>query len=99
MANKPYEPTKTPPHIMDAFQSLEAGCANETQQKAALHWLINGLCRTYDLSFRPGGMDAQRDTDFAEGRRAVGLEVVLMLKLNTTKVRELEEKIDELKAH
>lgn len=72
---------------MEAFQSLEAGNANEFQQKSALKWLINDVCHTYDMSYWPGDSLA---TAFAEGRRAVGLEVVVMLKINTTEVRRRE---------
>jgi hypothetical protein len=37
------------------IKALAAGVANEGQQKAALAMIVNRICGTYDLSFRPGG--------------------------------------------
>jgi hypothetical protein len=71
---------------MESLQALEAGNANERQQKEVLRWLIHDACKTYDLSYRPGE-SGRRDTDFAEGKRFVGLQVVTLLKVNTTEVR------------
>lgn len=86
----PHVPSKPPAHICEAFQALEAGNANELQQKKALDWLLIKLCKTYDMSYRPGD---QMATAFAEGRRAVGLEVVTMLKVNTTEIRRRENEV------
>lgn len=63
-----------------ALQALARGDASEHQQKRALAYVVNTLCGTYDLSYRP---DSERDTAFAEGRRFVGLQVVKLLKLST----------------
>lgn len=64
-----------------AIQALAAGVASEGQQKAALALIINRLCGTYDLSFRPGGMAGVRASDFAEGKRHVGNQLVRLTKL------------------
>ena len=61
-----------------AIKALAAGVANEGQQKRALDWIVNTLCATYDLSYRPG---SDRDTAFAEGKRHVGLQLVKLVKL------------------
>jgi hypothetical protein len=61
-----------------AIKALAAGVANEGQQKRALDWIINTLCGTYDLSYRP---ESDRDTAFAEGKRHVGLQLVKQVKL------------------
>lgn len=58
-----------------AIKALAAGKANEGQQKRALDWIIKTLCGTYDLSWRPG-IDGARVTDFAEGKRHVGLQLI-----------------------
>jgi hypothetical protein len=63
-----------------AVKALAAGVANEGQQKRALEWIINTLCGTYDLSFRPGA-DGDRETAFAEGKRHIGLQLVKQVKL------------------
>lgn len=77
------EPWKPAPYIdadTYAIKALAAGVANEGQQKRALEWIINTLCGTYDLSYRPGP-EGDRDTAFAEGRRSVGLQLVKQIKL------------------
>jgi hypothetical protein len=76
----PWKPTPFDPPDAAAFQALARGNATADQQKRALDWLVKKACRTYDLSFRPGEA-GRRDTDFAEGRRAVGLEIVKLLNL------------------
>lgn len=62
-----------------ALQALASGTANEAQQKAALRWIIEVAADTYGMSYRP---NSTHDTAFAEGKRAVGLAVVKLLKLN-----------------
>lgn len=64
------------------------GTATPNQQQFILGWIINDLCLTYDLSYRPGGNDGRRDTDFAEGKRFVGMHLVVATKL---KVSQLED--------
>lgn len=76
-----YPEAATPPSWehsdVAAFQALEKGTADASQQKRALKWLIENACGTYDLDYRP---DA-REHAFISGRRFVGLNVVKMLKL------------------
>ena len=74
----PYEPADT-----GALKALQAGKASEGQQQRALAWIVNTLCGTYDLSYRPGD-DGSRDTAFAEGKRFVGLQIVKQLKIPTS---------------
>lgn len=64
-----------------AMRALVAGNANEGQQRRALNWIINSAAGYYDLSFRPG-IDGARATDFAEGKRFVGAQVVKLTKLS-----------------
>lgn len=61
-----------------AIKALQSGTATADQQQRALKWIIEEACRTYDLSFRP---QSSRETDFAEGRRFVGLEIVKLLNI------------------
>lgn len=91
---EPHLTSKADPYIMDAFKALEAGNANDIQQKQALDWLIHHICLTYDMSYRPGDTHA---TAFAEGKRAVGLEIITMLKVNTTILRRNDEQIQQAK--
>ena len=76
----PWKPPAYEPADAGALQALQRGNATAEQQKRAVAWIINGACATYDLSYRPGE-EGRRDTDFAEGRRFVGLQLVKMLKL------------------
>jgi hypothetical protein len=80
--------TKKPPEPWSSFeadnadtaaiQALAAGVANEGQQKYALSLIINRICGTYDMSFRPGDEHA---TSFAEGKRHVGNQIVRLTKI------------------
>lgn len=79
---KPYQPAKYTDKEIIAIQALQAGNANEGQQIAALNWIINNVCQYYDLSFYPGE-GGRRDSDFAEGKRYVGAQIVKMMKLKT----------------
>lgn len=76
----PWKPAPYEPADAAALQALAKGTATADQQKRALKWIVNTCCRTYDLSYRPGE-EGRRDTDFAEGRRAVGLQIVTLLNL------------------
>lgn len=71
-------PTTTLPEAY-ALQALERGEATPEQQQKALNWLVNKMCLTYDMSYRP---DSDRDSAFAEGRRFVGLQIVRFIKTN-----------------
>ena len=79
-APAPWLPASYEPADTGAIKALQAGNANEGQQQRALAWIINTLCGTYDLSFRPGE-GGERETAFAEGKRFVGLQIVKQLKI------------------
>lgn len=61
-----------------AIRAFHDGKANEGQQKLVWDWInyITGAGeRWQDLSFRPGGEEGRRLTDFAEGKRWVGIHL------------------------
>ena len=60
-----------------ALQALQRGDATKGQQQRALKFIVEQLACTYDLSYRPNG-----GTEFAEGKRFVGLQIVKLLNLN-----------------
>src|SRR5258707_423599 len=70
-----------------AMQALSRGEASSDQQKRALDWIINAACATYDMWFEPGGEEGGRATDFGEGRRMVGGEIINLIKVNLSKLR------------
>lgn len=79
-AIQPWHPAPYEDADVYAIKALAAGKASEGQQQRALGWIINMLCGTYDMSFRPGP-DGDRDTVFAEGKRYVGMQLVKLTKL------------------
>lgn len=70
---EPYAYTAPSEGVTLAIKAIATGTANEGQQMLALRWIIEDLCGTYDLSYRP---QSDRDTVFAEGKRYVGLQLV-----------------------
>lgn len=82
-AENPWQPYSWEPEDAYAVQALAKGAANADQQRHALDLVVHGLAGTYDMSFRPGQNGA---TEFAEGKRAVGLELVKLTSLNVTMV-------------
>ena len=58
-----------------ALQAVSKGVAGEGQQKRALDYIVRILCETDRMTFWPGAEDGRRATDFAEGKRWVGLQL------------------------
>lgn len=71
-----------------AIKALQNGIATPEQQKAALWWIINICADTYGMSFRPGGPEGQRETDFAEGKRFVGNQIVKLVNYDVTLLKD-----------
>lgn len=84
--NSPWMPPRYELADVSALQALQRGEASAEQQRRALKWLIGPACGAYDMSYRPGE-DGRRDTDFAEGRRFVGLQIVKLLNADISKLR------------
>src|SRR5262249_17295119 len=67
------------PRIEDAdifaLQAIANGTANNAQQQRAYEYVVRTLCETDRMTFWPGGEDGKRATDFAEGKRWVGLQL------------------------
>ncbi|ARM83987.1 hypothetical protein [Marinobacter salarius] len=77
-------PQWEPPDVR-AIQSLASGEATPEMQRRALDFMINKVCLTYDLSYRP---ESDRETVFAEGRRFAGLQLVKMLNINLAAIKQ-----------
>ena len=81
-----HDPADYDPEVVYALRAMHDGAALPHQQKLAWEWLMyvtaagDGFA---DLSFRPGP-DGQRETDFAEGKRFVGLQMRKMLHPSVT---------------
>lgn len=77
-------PTDWEPEDAYAVQAVMDGRASEDQQRRAMQFIVNQVCGTYDLSYRP---TSDRDTTFAEGKRFVGLTLVKFSRLNIARLR------------
>jgi hypothetical protein len=75
----PWVPPEPSLDVSVAIKAVAAGTANEHQQRKAMQWIINDLCGTYDMSYRP---DSERDTTFAEGKRFVGNQLVKEINIS-----------------
>jgi hypothetical protein len=82
------EPWK-PPHYdvadVACVQALNRGDATADQQKRALRYVIETLCGTYDMAYRPA---SPRDTDFALGKAFVGQQMVKFLNMNLSALKD-----------
>ena len=82
---EPWKPSYYEVADVAAIQALGRGDATEDQQKRALGYVIQTLCGTYDVAYRPA---SPRDTDFALGKAFVGQQLVKFLTLNVHVLKE-----------
>lgn len=59
-----------------ALRALYTGTANEGQQKTAFNAIVQGICETNGLGWNP---ESERISDFAQGKRYVGLRILSVL--------------------
>lgn len=84
----PWLPVKYKKADVAALQALRRGEANVDQQVRALEYILDTICDRNGMSFRPGGLEGARETDFAEGRRFVGNQIVKLTKLPLSKIKD-----------
>lgn len=72
----PHERADLEDHELMALKALDAGKASDSQQRIALKVILMKFARLYDMSYRPGGAEGSRETDFAEGMRSVGSAIM-----------------------
>lgn len=77
---QPWHPAPYEEADVYAIKALVAGVASADQQKRALGWIINTLCGTYDMPYRPGE-GGDRDTVFACAKMFVGQQIVKLTKI------------------
>lgn len=83
----PWDPPDYDDDVVYAIRALREGTAHPHQQALAWSWLMYATAAGEgfdDLSFRPGGTEGRRATDFAEGKRFVGLQLRKMLHPRVT---------------
>lgn len=91
---KPNAPADYDYPLVMAMRALQDGVATDSQQKLALDWIIRKASNLYDMSYRLPEDGGSSGTDFHEGRRFVGSQIVKMLTPEVLKavVRETEAK-------
>ena len=77
---------------VSALQALRDGKANAGQQRRAMEFILDVVCDRNGMSFRPGGLEGDRETCIAEGRRFVGNQIVKLTKLPLSKIKEESSK-------
>jgi hypothetical protein len=65
-----------------AVKAQATGTANPEQQRRFFDLVVYKLSDIRSQSFRRGGVEAARDTDFAEGRKFVGRQVAGLLNMS-----------------
>ena len=81
-------PVKYAKADVSALQAMRQGKANADQQKRAMEFILETVCDRNGMSFRPGGPEGARETDFAEGRRFVGNQIVKLTNIPLNKLKE-----------
>ena len=71
-----------------ALRSLGEGTAGPYEQQLALKTILDNFCGVYQQSFVPG---AQDQSTFMQGRAFPGQRIMHYLKLDPTKLKEIEE--------
>lgn len=66
-----------------AIRACIEGTANAGQQQRAMDWIITKAANLYDMSYRPDDDGGARATEFHEGRRFVGNQIVKMTRPET----------------
>jgi hypothetical protein len=76
-----------------AIKAVAAGEATPEMQRRAIEAIVNRICSIHELSFRAEDHGGTRETDFAEGKRFVGLQVrkVITTPLQTLTGEERQE--------
>lgn len=74
-------------HEVASIKALSNGTASEHQQQTALHFILVKVCCVDDEPFCPGE-DGRRATDYALGKRRVGLYLRSLLHANIDKFKQ-----------
>lgn len=86
----PYQVHKSAPFTLadaKALQALAQGIADETQQVRALQWIVNKAGAINRSTYQPGGLEGERDSIFAQGRRFVGIQVMRLISTNLEELK------------
>lgn len=84
--NAPWRPARWEKADATALKQLHAGTASPEMQKRALGFILDNLCGIQDWPYRPGGAEAERDTNLALGRQYVAHQILKLIKIDLSKV-------------
>lgn len=93
MTRKPVPALNTAPFELaeaKAIQQLARGEANEEEQRRALQWIINDLCRVGKVPFAGDDEGGDRATNVLIGRLFVGNQI---LRLANTNLEDLKTEV------
>jgi hypothetical protein len=86
--DRPWQMPRIEDSDIFALQAVAKGIANDAQQVRAYDCIVRVLCETDRMTFWPGGEDGKRATDFAEGKRWVGVQLRRIEKLRPDQQEE-----------
>jgi len=86
-AFEPWAPPPTELPDVAAIKALARGDASPEQQRHALKFIVEKVCGAYEEQFCPGE-DGRRATDYALGKRRVGLYIVTLLAVDIKRYRD-----------
>lgn len=84
-ANAPWLPIQISDRAASLLKAMQRGECPPDGQQWVLRWIIEEVCATYDLAYRPGAND--RDTNIALGRQFAGQQIVKHLNVNLNRIR------------
>ncbi len=71
-----------------ALQAMKRGEATPDQQVRAMEVILGNVCERNGMSWRPGGLEGDRETSFAEGKRFVANQIVRMVNTPLSKIKD-----------
>lgn len=84
----PWAVAQPPVPDVAAIKAVARGTATEDQQRRAITCIVEQLAGTYDMTFHP---DNPRATDFAEGKRSVGRQIVGFLNIDMESYKQASQ--------
>ena len=80
----PWDRTAVDEFAAGSIKALFRGDATEHQQKKVAEFILTEICGIGDLQYYP---DSVRDSDFAQGKRFVGMELVRVKNMAMPKAK------------
>lgn len=71
-----------------AVQAMKRGEATADQQVRAMEFIVGTISDRNGMSYRPGGLEGDRDSAFAEGKRFVANQIVKLTNLPLSKIKD-----------